>query len=391
MVAIKHTFYEFFAGGGMARAGLGPNWVPLFANDFDRKKAETYRLNWGGSELVVADVAEVKPHQLPGHADLAWASFPCQDLSLAGAGKGLDGARSGTFWPFWRLMEALNAEGRGPRIIALENVYGAVRSHGGRDFSAIANAFSDLGYRVGALLIDGVHFVPQSRMRLFIVGVKRNMDVPDELIRSKPHPLWHPKPLREAAQDLPEHTRGDWVWWELPIPKEPPATLEDLIEPEPTGVTWHSPEETDYLLSLMSSINLQKVDEARASNARTVGTVYRRTRKDAQGSRIQRAEVRFDGIAGCLRTPAGGSSRQTILMVEGKAVRSRLLSPREAARLMGLPDSYVLPTNYNSAYHLVGDGVVVPVVHHLARNLFDPLLASSKEATMVERATLMAS
>jgi len=89
---------------------------------------------------------------------------------------------------------------------------------------------------------------------------------------------------------------------------------------------------------------------------------------------VQRAEIRFDDVAGCLRTPAGGSSRQVIMVVEGKRIRSRLLSPREAARLMGLPDSYLLPKNYNAAYHLAGDGVAVPVVRHLAQHLLEPLL-----------------
>ena len=72
----------------------------------------------------------------------------------------------------------------------------------------------------------------------------------------------------------------------------------------------------------------------------------------------------------------GGSSRQSILVVEGRRVRSRLLSPREAARLMGLPDSYRLPENYNEAYHLAGDGVAVPVVRFLAARLLEPLLAA---------------
>jgi DNA (cytosine-5)-methyltransferase 1 len=63
-------------------------------------------------------------------------------------------------------------------------------------------------------------------------------------------------------------------------------------------------------------------------------------------------------------------------VVEGESVRTRLLSPREAARLMGLPDSYHLPSNYNLAYHLAGDGVVVPVVRHLAGFLIEPILLS---------------
>ena len=85
--------------------------------------------------------------------------------------------------------------------------------------------------------------------------------------------------------------------------------------------------------------------------------------------------MRLDGLSGCLRTPAGGSSRQLILVVEGDRVRTRLISARETARLMGLPDSYLLPANYNEAYHLTGDGVVVPAVRHLAAHLLEPLLA----------------
>ncbi len=104
-----------------------------------------------------------------------------------------------------------------------------------------------------------------------------------------------------------------------------------------------------------------------------VGTVYRRTRYNSAGEKLQRAEARFDGVAGCLRTPAGGSSRQFVLIVEKNRVRSRLISARETARLMGLPDSYVLPGKYNEAYHLTGDGVVVPAVRRLAAHVLEPL------------------
>ena len=127
----------------------------------------------------------------------------------------------------------------------------------------------------------------------------------------------------------------------------------------------------------MPPLNRQKVAQAIQSGRRTVGAVYRRTRPDEHGVKRQRAEVRFDDIAGCLRTPAGGSSRQTILVVEGKTVRSRLLSPREAARLMGLSDDFRLPARYNDAYHVCGDGVCVPVVRHLATKLLEPLLGAS--------------
>ncbi len=154
------------------------------------------------------------------------------------------------------------------------------------------------------------------------------------------------------------------------------GTFADLIEDDPVGVAWHTASETAKLIKMMSDINRAKVNEAKASGRRMVGTVYKRTRCDEVGRKVQRAEIRFDDIAGCLRTPAGGSSRQVIVIVDGKSVRSRLISPRETARLMGLPDDYELPTNYNEAYHLTGDGVAVPVVRHLARHIFEPLLAA---------------
>ena len=120
----------------------------------------------------------------------------------------------------------------------------------------------------------------------------------------------------------------------------------------------------------MSDVNRAKLEVAKGAKRRLVGTIYKRTRFDDAGRKVQRAEIRFDDVAGCLRTPMGGSSRQTIMLIEGKKVRSRLLSPREAARLMGLPEEYELPDNYNEAYHLAGDGVAVPVVRFLAANIF---------------------
>lgn len=188
-------FYEFFAGGGMARLGLGDGWACVFANDFDEKKAASYRARFGDGHLRVGDVARVAAVDLPGQAMLAWASFPCQDLSLAGRGEGLDGGRSGTFWPFWKLMQGLHQQRRAPRMIALENVCGAITSSGGKDFSEIAKAITGLGYRFGALVMDAVHFVPQSRPRLFIVAVAPDVALPDGTTRTDPTGLWHPRSL----------------------------------------------------------------------------------------------------------------------------------------------------------------------------------------------------
>ncbi len=372
-------FYDFFAGGGMAQAGLGDGWQCLYANDIDQKKSHCYARNWGGEHLHVADVHDVEVASLPGRADLAWASFPCQDLSLAGSGKGLDGARSGTFWPFWRLIEALRRSVRVPRVVVLENVCGALTSHGGRDFAAIIEAVTAADYLVGAMVIDAIHFVPQSRKRLFIVGVQNSVDIPDHLFAdSHPeHSLWHPPAILRAFRGLSADRRDKWIWWNMAVPTRAPGVLADLIDDQPAGVAWHAPSETARLLRMMTPLNRRKVEVAQSMGRRTVGTLYKRTRPVAGGGRTQRAEVRFD-VAGCLRTPIGGSSRQTVIVVDGDSVRTRLLAPREAARLMGLPDEYWLPQHYNAAYHVAGDGLVVPVVRHLAEHIIEPLVDASE-------------
>ena len=381
-VSSAGSFYEFFAGGGMARAGLGADWRCLFANDFDRKKADAYRRNWpGGDVLEVADVRSLAASGLPGRADLAWASFPCQDLSLAGGGAGLRGDRSGVFWPFWDLMRGLAAEGRAPGLVVLENVPGTLTSHGGKDFAAICAALREGGYRCGALVVDAARFVPQSRPRLFVVAASGDLDVPPTLTADGPSAPWHTRGLRAAHARLPAADMANWVWWSLPAPPPRRGAVADLIEDDPADVDWHDPAVTRRLLGMMSGVNLGKVRKAKAAGGRVVGTIYKRTRRDADGVRTQRAEVRFDGVAGCLRTPAGGSSRQLIMVVEGESVRTRLISGRETARLMGLPDAYALPPNYNEAYHLTGDGVVVPVVRHLARRLLEPLAARRRLGT----------
>jgi DNA (cytosine-5)-methyltransferase 1 len=374
-----YTFYEFFAGGGMARSGLGPKWNCLFANDFDGKKATTYKNNWGAKNFLLADINDVRLSDFSQQADLAWASFPCQDLSLAGGGAGLKGERSGTFWPFWQIISDMRRKGEHPPIVVLENVCGALTSHSGKDFQAICNTLHKQGYNIGALVVDAAHFLPQSRPRLFVVGVQENIDIPARVLSEKPNSVFFPRALKNAYDGLVPSIQKKWLWWKTDVPNERSQNFSDLIEDEPTGTKWHSPEETENLLSMMSAVNLTKVEKAQNDGVKKVGAIYKRTRRDEIGRKVQRAEVRFDDLAGCLRTPAGGSSRQLILVVEKDTIRSRLISTRETARLMGLPDSYELPDAYNEAYHLTGDGVAVPVVSFLARQIIEPILDEMKQ------------
>ncbi|WP_135186153.1 DNA cytosine methyltransferase, partial [Pseudomonas syringae] len=161
----KFKFFEFFAGGGMARSGLGDEWNCLFANDMDRNKAATYIKNWGGSHFDGRDIHDVKIEDLKGNGYLAWASFPCQDLSVAGNGLGIGNSdsegltRSGALWPFLELINGLCKESRQPPLLVLENVVGLLSLEGGRDFAAICLRLGEIGYRYGAVIIDTKHFL----------------------------------------------------------------------------------------------------------------------------------------------------------------------------------------------------------------------------------------
>lgn len=363
----EFQFYDFFAGAGLVELGMGSDWNCVWANDNDPKKAKIYAANFNPDIYHLGDVANVNPNDLPIGVDMAWASFPCQDLSLAGWRRGMSAERSGAFWAFWRIMRDLHDIDELPPMLVIENVTGLLY---GPNFSGLCEALAGLGLRFGAVVIDAKNFVPQSRPRVFLIAVDERTDTSVFEDSAPELSKWLPKPVWTAYHELSPALRARWKWWSLPIPAKTVPPVESLIEAEPTGVLWNSDEETAHILGMMSDVNLAKIDQAKRDDRPHVGLLYRRVRNG-----IQRAEIRFDGVAGCLRTPSGGSSRQTVVTVQDGKVRSRLLSPREAARLMGVEDSYHLPASYNQAYKAMGDAVAVPAVSWLSEHLLTPLAA----------------
>lgn len=369
-MSIRPTAYEFFAGGGLAGLGLA-GFDTVFANDLDAMKARAFRANHADTPFLQGDVWALRADDLPGRPDLAWASSPCQDVSLAGARGGLEAGRSGAFWGFWRLMQDLSAEGRAPRVIVLENVIGLLTSGGGRDFAVVCQAMGEAGYRVGALEMDAALWLPQSRPRLFVVAIRG--DAP-----TQPGPLapFHTPRLIAAHARLPEAVRAAWAWWSLPVPPRRNLDLGSLLEPD-EAVAWLDDAET--VLALASPLHQRRLEAVLASGQRRVGAAYRRVRTE-NGVKVQRLEIRFDGLAGCLRTPAGGSSRQYVVACEGGAARVRRLTGREAARLMGVSNDYRLPGSESAALKLMGDAVAVPVVRALTEGLLLPALNETSSA-----------
>jgi len=369
------TFYEFFAGGGMARVGLeqAGGWRCALANDIDAAKCATYRANFGDDHLIEGDVASLTTADLPGRADLAWASFPCQDLSLAGGRRGMAAARSGAFWPFWRLMLGLAKEGRAPRTLVIENVAGLLTSAGGEDFRALCAAVAEAGYRFSAHMIDAAAFLPQSRPRLFVIAWRGP-------VPATAGDLWTTPRLEAALGALPPVAAAALTRLRLPAAPARNLGLADVLEDDPQDVDWASVAQVARLTGMMSARQRARLEmarqEARETGQRQVGAAFRRMRAAPGGGSLQRVEARWD-IAGCLRTPAGGSSRQTLLIAEPDGhLRARLLSGREAARLMGLPDDYRLPHRHSRAIKVAGDGVAVPVARFIAERALAPILAA---------------
>jgi DNA (cytosine-5)-methyltransferase 1 len=272
----------------MARLGLGEDWRCLFANEWSSKKADAYRANFPPAlELKVEDIWKISIADLPGKANLAWASFPCQDLSLAGNGAGLDGSRSGTLVKFWSLMRDLDRTGRRVEVIVLENVVGALTSNEGRDFQAIAELASGAGYRFGALVIDAARFVPQSRPRLFLIAVSESVEIPPSCELKEPSDDWHNSRLHAAVGSLSPALQNRWIWWALPRAPKTTCSLDDIIEFN-GKLNWQSQEETQRILAMMSGANLAKVQKAKAYGKRIVGTIYKRVRNE-NGVKAQRA------------------------------------------------------------------------------------------------------
>ena len=357
------TAAEFFAGIGLVRLALEhAGWTTVFANDNDPQKIQMYNSNFGTVGLDSRSIAELKGTDIPTSA-IATASFPCNDLSLAGARKGLDGTHSGTFWAFTRILGEMGK--RRPPLVLLENVPGFLTSHGGNDFQAAIRSLNDLGYACDAFIIDASLFVPQSRARLFIVG--RQGVAPTDAL--KVDGTLRPPQL---VNFIKEHKDLCWSVRRLPEIQRSKLALENVLEDlENDDSRWWSKDRAKYFLNQLSSAHLKAAKHMIQQKDFTYATAFRRMRNGRST-----AELRFDGIAGCLRTPRGGSARQILLKAGRGEYKVRLLTPRECARLQGVPDEeYKIDVTDNRALFGFGDAVCVSVVEWIARNYLNPLVA----------------
>ncbi len=338
----------------------------VFANDIDPVKRRVYAANFGDVDYRLADVRTVRGDDVP-DVDVATASFPCTDLSLAGGRRGLAGAQSGTLWEFFRVLGEMGP--RRPRVVMLENVPGFATSHGGRDLESAVAALNALGYRCDLLTLDARWFVPQSRVRLFVVATSA------------------PSPFRPAVDD--ERLRPAWIRGfvrarpklavvaaDLPPPPPPRGGLDRVVErPAADDVSWWRAERVKRFLDSLSPLQAGRLRARTDAPRPTWATAYRRTR----GGRPV-WEVRADDVAGCLRTTRGGSSKQAVVETGGGDVRVRWMTAREYARLMGAPSLKFGGVTESQARFALGDAVCVPAVAWLAQRYLVPLVRGASSA-----------
>lgn len=337
--AAPWLMHEFFAGSGLVAYGLKDMFSPVWSNDICRQKARVYGANFFSDHFLLDDIQNVKGTTLP-YAHLSWASFPCQDLSLAGSIRGIDACRSGLVWEWIRVIDELP---RKPGILVVENVSGLLSADNGNNYRKLHIALVERGYDCGAIVVNASLFLPQSRPRVFIIAVQHERHIPEELKGAGP--CWlHSKRATELGYSLP-----GWVWWNTEKPPKTRFTLEDIIE-------INVPFDKDHVIDLIPEKHKALLEKHNSIYA----TGYRRTRNGQQ-----QLELRFDGIAGCLRTPEGGSSKQFLVVNNGGEIHARFLTVREVARLMGAPDSFILPGTYNDGYKAMGDAVALPVARFL--------------------------
>ena len=355
---------EFFAGIGLMHQGLQTaGWQCVYANDLDPHKETLYRSHFGDVDYWhLEDVwnTEAVAQRIEASVDtaaLATASFPCTDMSLAGRMEGFAGAESSAFFGFARVLERLGQ--RKPPVVLLENVAGLLTSRQGDDFRACTQRLAELGYWLDCWRLDARHFVPQSRPRLFIAGY---LTPPTDALASRP---WQPDELRPErllkAVELTELATG-WRLRTLPEPPQRSNLLEDVIDQDDEQAWWDEPQVQRHV-AMMSDDHRHRVEQWQDAAMPRVATAFRRIRK-----KVQRTEVRFDGLAGCLRTPKGGSARQIVLSMGHGRLRMRWMSPREYARLQGAGDYDWGEARDSRVLFGFGDAVCVPAIRWIAEH-----------------------
>ena len=337
------TFADFFAGIGGTRLGFqSAGGRCVYTSEYDKYCTQTYRANFRPDHPIAGDIRDIDPGSIPDH-DILVGGFPCQPFSIAGVSKknslgnphGFACKTQGTL--FFDICKIIDA--KRPLAFLLENVRNLKSHDGGRTFAVIEESLEELGYHVTHRVIDAKPWVPQHRERIFIIGFREQtafdmgqIRIPEGAGPTLDHVL-HPEDGSEAAEG--EYTRGER------------ATVNEK-----------------YTLTSHLWAYLQRYAKKHQQAGNGFG-FSRVTRSDT--ARTLSARYYKDG--------------SEILVSRGHRKNPRRLTPRECARLMGFPDSFMIPVSDTQAYKQFGNSVVAPVVAAAAQAMKPHLLTLKARQT----------
>lgn len=336
---VEFSFIDLFAGIGGTRLGFQQaGGKCVFTSEWNKWAVETYQANFSNKHPIIGDIVSFPAEEVPDH-DVLLAGFPCQPFSISGVSKrnslgrphGFECTTQGTlFFDVARIIAA-----KQPKAFFLENVKNLVSHDRGNTFKVIVETLRDeLGYEVHYKVINGRHWVPQNRERIFIVGFKE---------------------------------KTNFSWDDLVIPTDT-KTLKSILHPEDGTESSEGHYTKGELAKVSSKYFLSDrlwsylQDYAEKHRARGNGFGYGLV-TEADVARTLSARYYKDG--------------SEILVSRGKNKNPRRLTPRECARLMGFPDNFVIPVSDTQAYKQFGNSVIVPLISEIAKNMVPYIVSNS--------------
>lgn len=328
------TFIDLFAGIGGIRLGFeAAGGRCAYTNEWNKYSAQTYNRNFNSDHPVEGDITKVDPAAIPDH-DVLLAGFPCQPFSIAGVSKknslgkshGFACEAQGTL--FFDIANIIRH--KQPSAILLENVKNLMSHDKGNTFKVIKKTLEEeLGYTIFPLVIDAKGFVPQHRERIYIVGFK-------------------------------EKVPFSWDRFKKPDPAS--KRMKSILHPENGSES----NEFDFMKGYVTGENGSVNEKYTLSDKLWAYLQNYAAKHKAKGNGFGFGLVTPNDTARTLsaRYYKDGSE---ILVSRGEGNNPRRLTPRECARLMGYPDSYIIPVSDTQAYKQFGNSVAVPVIKEIAR------------------------
>lgn len=384
---------ELFCGGGLMAVGMKESGFNIvYANDFDKRAVQAYRHNLG-DHVVHADITTIDPDEIP-DVDVIAGGPPCQDYSVAGKGEGENGERGKLVWAYLRVIDR-----KQPKAFIFENVKGLIGKRHRHTFDALIEKFNEIGYTVSWKLINAWDYgVAQKRERVFIVGIRKDLDFSFVFPEPNPEDV-RTRVLRDVIGDLPEpgvqlnekqiaflERNPTSVKKKRPVSMdEPSRTLPAVLHKGvPYGLYYpnhelklagdykgfdsryrvRSMDEVSYTVDTRWDINYLHPSALENHDDKSFWAPKSEYTYD-QANRVQSFEKPSNTI------PAHHNSGQPIHPTQAP----RRFTVRECLRIQSVPDWYVLPDDISlsAQYRIVGNGVASRVAWYLGRALGEQL------------------